>query len=116
MPTVMNLLRGTVTVTARGLFPERLINLCAQQGIAFWGLEWLEDTAVRMTIRLACVKRLEPLAERVGCQLEWEDRRGLPQFLSRFRRRYAFLLGLALSVTAVFFLSRSTFRVIFGIQ
>ena len=106
MPTVMNLLRGTVTVTARGLFPERLINLCAQQGITFWGLEWLEDTAVRMTIRLACVKRLEPLAERVGCQLEWEERRGLPQFLSRFRRRYAFLLGLALSVTAVFFLSR----------
>lgn len=106
MASLMNLLRGTVTVTARGPFPERLINLCAQQGVTFWGLEWLEDTAVRMTTRLACVRRLEELAERVGCQVERESRRGLPWFLARFRRRYAFLLGLALSLTAVFFLSR----------
>lgn len=106
MASLMNLLRGTVTVTARGPFPERLINLCAQQGVTFWGLEWLEDTAVRMTTRLACVRRLEELAERVGCQVEREGRRGLPWFLARFRRRYAFLMGLALSLTAVFFLSR----------
>ena len=106
MASLMNLLRGTVTVTARGPFPERLINLCAQQGVTFWGLEWLEDTAVRMTTRLACIRRLEELAERVGCQVEREGRRGLPWFLARFRRRYAFLLGLALSLTAVFFLSR----------
>lgn len=106
MGTFMNLLRGTVTVRAEGPFPERLINLCARERVDFWGVEWLEDGAVRMTTHLVCVRRLEELGRRVGCRVERERRRGLPWFLARFRRRYAFLLGLGLSLTAVFFLSR----------
>lgn len=106
MGTLMNLLRGTVTVRAEGPFPERLINLCARERVDFWGVEWLERGTVRMTTRLSCVRRLEALGERTGCRVEREARRGLPWFLARFRRRYAFLLGLALSLTAVFFLSR----------
>ncbi|MFR6186888.1 MAG: hypothetical protein ACLUJG_16220 [Lawsonibacter sp.] len=32
MKRAVNYLRGTATLTARGLFPERLLNLCAQEG------------------------------------------------------------------------------------
>lgn len=37
MKRAMNYVRGTVTLTARGLFPERLLNLCAQEGVPCWG-------------------------------------------------------------------------------
>ena len=39
MKKVTNLLRGVVEIRAEGAFPERLINLCAQHRVAFWGVE-----------------------------------------------------------------------------
>ena len=41
MRRLMNYLRGMAVVRLTGLFPERLINLCAQEGIEFWAMEWL---------------------------------------------------------------------------
>ena len=36
MRRLMNFLRGMVILRLTGPFPERLINLCAQEGIDFW--------------------------------------------------------------------------------
>ena len=47
MRRVVNFLRGSVEVEAAGPFPERFVNLCAQRGVPFWGVEWREDGAVR---------------------------------------------------------------------
>ena len=106
MKRLMNLLRGTVALCVTGPFPERLLNLCAQHRLDFWRLEWLDDHTVRFTARRSQFRRLEALAERVDCRVEVEQRRGLPDFLLRFRARYAFLVGLALALGAVAFLSR----------
>ena len=106
MKRLMNYLRGMVRVRVEGPFPERLINLCAQHRVDFWGVEWEEEHLLRMTVRRRQFRLLGELAERVECEAEAEGSRGLPDFLLRFRRRYAFLLGLALSLWAVMFLSR----------
>ena len=106
MKRLMNLLRGTVALCVTGPFPERLLNLCAQHRLDFWRLVWLDDHTVRFTARRSQFRRLEALAERVDCRVEVEQRRGLPDFLLRFRARYAFLAGLALALGAVAFLSR----------
>lgn len=106
MRKLMNLLRGTVEVTVTGPFPERLLNLCAQQGIIFWGLCWQDTHTVRVTTRRGGLHQLEELGQRVGCEVTIERGRGLPFLLGRFRRRYAFLVGLALSVLAVSLLSQ----------
>ena len=106
MKRLMNLLRGTVALCVTGPFPERLLNLCAQHRLDFWRLEWLDDHTVRFTARRSQFRRLEALAERVECEISVEQRRGLPDFLLRFRARYAFLAGLALALGAVAFLSR----------
>lgn len=102
----MNFLRGMVTLRLEGQFPERVINLCAQEGVEFWGVEWLDDHTVRLTARRFHLKRLEALARRVDCTVEREDSRGLPDFVLRFRRRYAFLIGLTVALCAVGVLSR----------
>lgn len=106
MKRLMNFLRGMVILRAVGPFPERLINLCAQAGIDFWALEWLDEHTIRLTTRRRTLGQLRRLAQRVGCEVEVEGSRGLPDFLLRFRTRYAFLLGLTLSLCAVAFLSR----------
>ena len=106
MKRLMNLLRGTVVLCVTGPFPERLLNLCAQHRLDFWQLEWLDDHTVRFTARRHQLGRLEELAERVECEIAVEQRRGLPDFLLRFRARYAFLVGLVLALGAVAVLSR----------
>ena len=106
MKRLMNFLRGVVELTVTGLFPERLLNLCAQNGVEFWGVEWLEGGVLRLTTRRRTLKRLLELAPRAGCQVQVSGSRGLPDFLLRFRTRYAFLVGMALALCAVAFLSR----------
>lgn len=106
MRKLMNFIRGMVTVQLTGLFPERLINLCAQERIDFWAMEWLDKHTIRFVTRLHTLRRLKELAGKAGCEVEQETRWGLPDFLSRFRTRYAFLTGLVLALCAVGFLSR----------
>ncbi len=111
MKTIINLLRGIVSLTVRAPFPERLMNLCAQQRLDFWGVEWLDGHTFTVDIHRDDLKRFRELAERLGCQAEVGARRGLPFFLARFRKRYTFLIGLALSLAAVAVLSSVVFTV-----
>ncbi len=106
MKRAVNYVRGTVTLTARGLFPERLLNLCAQEGVPCWGVEWTDRCTLRLTTYRRKLPHLERLAQRAGCEISVEGRKGLLDFLGRFRRRYAFLIGLACSILAVCVLSR----------
>ena len=107
----VNLLRGTVVVTGRGNFPERLINLCAQRRVTFWGVDWREEGAVTFSILRQDFKRVQQLAGQAGCELERGRGGGLPSFLGRFRKRYAFLAGFGLSLLCVAVLSNVIFRV-----
>lgn len=102
----INFLRGSVEVEVTGAFPERFLNLCAQTGIGFWGLETPERHTLRLRVSRRDVKRLDGLARRVMCEVTVRTRSGVPFFLARFRRRYALLLGLACSLCAVGVLSR----------
>ncbi|MGM9606793.1 MAG: sporulation protein YqfD [Oscillospiraceae bacterium] len=102
----INFLRGSAAVEVTGAFPERFLNLCAQEGIGFWGLETPDSHTLRLRVSRRDVKRLEPLARRVMCEVTVRTRSGMPFFLARFRRRYALLVGLALSLCAVGVLSQ----------
>lgn len=105
MRSWVNFARGWVRITAKGMFPERLMNLCAQRNVVFWAVEWLDEQTVGMTLLRRDMGKLEALAQRAGYSVEVEHRAGIPDFLGRFRRRYAFLVGLTLSVLAVCLLS-----------
>lgn len=105
MRSLVNYARGWVRLVASGPFPERLLNLCAQRGVTFWGVEWLDGQTLRLTLLRRDMGKLEELALRAGCSVDIEHKAGLPAFLARFRRRYAFLVGLSCSVLAVCLLS-----------
>ena len=94
MRKLMNLILGMVVVRLTGPFPERLINLCAQEGIDFWAMDWLDEHTIRLTTRRYTLGRFLELAGRAGCEVERESSQGLPDFVNRFRTRYAFLVGL----------------------
>ena len=51
MKRLMNYLRGMARVIVEADFPERLINLCAQERVVFWSVDWKDDHALTMTVR-----------------------------------------------------------------
>lgn len=106
MQWLINYLRGYVTVTVWGAFPERLLNLCAQQRLGFWGLEWVDETEFRFTVPFQEYSRLEQLARKTMCELRAPKQAGLPPLALSLRRRWAFLAGMGLCVLALCFLSR----------
>lgn len=101
MQNVVNYARGWVRLQAVGAFPERLLNLCAQHGVTFWAVEWRDGQTLALTVLQGHLSRVRELAPRSGCDLTVEEQAGVPSVLTRFRRRYAFLVGLFLSVLAV---------------
>ncbi|MCC8120530.1 MAG: sporulation protein YqfD, partial [Oscillospiraceae bacterium] len=101
-----NFLQGNILLKVTGAFPERFLNLCAQERIQFWAVQWPDG----QTLLLRAVRRqegkLNRLAQRAQCRMEVVERAGLPTLLWQVRRRYALLLGLALSLCAVGVLSQ----------
>ena len=50
MQKIINFFRGSVRLEVTGPFPERFLNLCAQNYLSFWDVQWLEDGGVRLTL------------------------------------------------------------------
>ena len=89
MHKLINFMRGSVRLEVTGAFPERFLNLCAQRGVQFWGVEWREDRVLRITVTRRDLRRAEALGERASCQVTRRKTGGVPFFLARFRKRYA---------------------------
>ena len=96
MRTLLAWLFGFVTARMVGSEPEALLNQCAQQGLTLWKMERLDPVTLLVKVPAIQWRRVEALAERMGCQAEDIQRRGVPCFLGRFRRRYGLLVGLVL--------------------
>lgn len=102
----LNLLLGYAVIQVTGAFPERFLNLCAQNRCAFWRLHWLDNNTLQVRVYLADLTQLEELAQRAGCTLEVLSRRGGTAQAQRLSKRWGFILGLVLCVLAVSVLSR----------
>ena len=105
MRKLVNYLRGMIRIEVSGAFPERVVNLCAQNRVEFWAVEWPNEHTVRMSIRARGLKEAQRFSEKTDCELRIEWSRGVPQFLSLFRQRYGFLAGLTLALLTVAILS-----------
>lgn len=102
----LNLLLGYAVIQVTGAFPERFLNLCAENRCAFWRLHWLDSNTLQVRVYLADLTQLEELAQRAGCTLEILSRRGGTAQAKRLSKRWGFILGLVLCVLAVSILSR----------
>ena len=105
MQKVINYLRGSVQLELTGAFPERFLNICAAENVSCWRVEQPDPHTLRVTLAVQDRRLAEQLASRSMCQVREVGRRGMPAFLTRFRKRYALLAGLALSILAACILS-----------
>ena len=62
MRWLVNFLRGMVVLRVTVPFPERFVNLCAQENLEFWAMDWLDANTVRLTARRRHRDRILELA------------------------------------------------------
>lgn len=105
MLSVINYLLGNVHVEVRGAYPERFLNLCAQNKIAFWDMTRPEIDVLRIRVSVADYLSLRKYAKKTMCHLHILKKTGLPFFTNKFRKRFALITGLAVFCITVWVLS-----------
>ena len=98
---------GSVRLEVCGAHPERVLNACADAGIACTASEPVDAYTLRFTVREHCADTAAALARRCQCTVKTVSRRGLPRLLRRAARYRGlcaalFLLMLAVSVSSLF--------------
>lgn len=106
MQKIVNFFQGTVRLELTGAFPERFLNICAAENLPFWQVEQPDEHTLRLTLAGQNRRRATEAAQRSLCQVRELGREGFPSFVGRFRKRYALLIGLSLSIAAALILSQ----------
>lgn len=98
-------LTGYLRVRVRGRFPERLVNLCAQEGIPLWDLR-ADGPDLLASVAVRDLRRLRALRRRAGVRLRVVGRHGLPFAVRRLRRLRVAMSLLFVAVLALYLLSQ----------
>ncbi|MBR4050840.1 MAG: sporulation protein YqfD [Clostridia bacterium] len=97
---LLHLLCGYVRFSASGGFTERFINLCSLEGIPLWNLKPDKDGITACT-SINGYLNIKKSAVRSGMRLKIRQRRGLPFFLNKYRRRSGLLIGFVLFIAII---------------
>lgn len=96
----LHLLCGYVRFSASGGFTERFINLCSLEGIPLWNIRPAESIITACT-SINGYLHIKKCAVRSGMRLKILQRRGLPFFLNKYRKRSGLLIGFVLFIAII---------------
>lgn len=105
MKKAVNYFRGTIRVRVECPYPERLVNICAQNDIEFWDLRRLSPVTVLISMHMSGYRKLKVLADRAGFEISQVKKTGVPFFFWKIRKRYVLLAGMLLMFMTVWGLS-----------
>lgn len=96
--------RGYVSFTASGRYPERFINITASNGIHIWNVVRTGE-GFSACMYMADYRNIRPLAKKAGVRLRIRQKHGLPSFISKHRGRVGVVIGSCVFILTVFIMS-----------
>ena len=103
---IINFFRGYLVIEASGAFIERFINLAIKSKIYLWDIEKKDTNKACMKISFRGFHRIRKAAFKTKTRVRIIEKKGLPPYLYKRRKRKAFLCGIAV-FAAVILLLRS---------
>ena len=88
----VNFILGCTLLKAEGPFAERVINIAREKGVFVWGLKRIDLSTITFFVSGKAAKYLLSLPLPANITLSVECEKGLPAFLSRYKRRKVFLV------------------------
>lgn len=104
MEKFLYLFSGRVRVEIACLYPERFMNICARNGIAFTDLEYTDDSTILVTVSLSDYKKLKRLIGR-SFSMRSVRKWGTPFLFYGIRKRYVLIAGMTACFFAVLIMS-----------
>lgn len=104
MLEIFRWLKGFVEFQIIGKFPERFINVVTSNGVSIWNTAKCDDTlCARMYIN--DYKRVRYYARKSMVRLRLKSKHGFPFFVRRYKSRVGVLVGIAVFIIVVLFMS-----------
>lgn len=101
---IARFLSGYLRICIEGYSPERFLNLCSYHGIYLWNLRPCGH-AYEMNISVKSFRRLKPIIRKTGTKVIIRERRGVPFFLHKYRKRKLFFCGLFFCIACIYVMS-----------
>ena len=95
---------GILEVEFFGIYPEKIINLCAKNRIAVWNVHY-GNKKIRLFITVKDFKRLPKILKRSGLRLHILNKTGFPFFINRYKRRFGIFAGIVIFFAVLQFMS-----------
>lgn len=91
---------GYVTIIVEGFFIERFINICRNNNVILQDIEKTNNTYLKAKILKSDFKDIRHIAKKTKCKIKIENKKGLPFFVNKYRKRKIF--AIAVLVIAIF--------------
>ncbi|MBR3594339.1 MAG: sporulation protein YqfD [Clostridia bacterium] len=95
---------GKIRISAQGVYVERLLNLCAHNGITVWGIKNREGKIVLWMLARDFF-RLRPVIRGNDIRVHILKKRGWPFIFCRYRHRYGLFAGVVFFIVSLQLLS-----------
>lgn len=103
--SIIKYIRGYLLVRLTGYAPERFLNMCGKRNILIWNLKPTEDGYL-FYISVDGYKSLRPILKKTKTKAAVLEKKGVPFYMYRYRKRKMFALGVFLFLGMLFYTSR----------
>lgn len=93
MTRLFCLFKGYLRCEVSGYAMERFMNLCNHKGIHLWNVEQ-NSSSCMMNISIEDFRRIKPILKKTGTRIKIIEKKGLPFFMFRNRKRKWLFIGL----------------------
>lgn len=101
---VLQYIRGYLRIRITGYSAERFLNACRHRGIQLWDMCSVNDS-YEMNISIRGFRKVKPIVKKTGVKIVIIERKGLPFFLYRYRKRKLFFVGAGMFFLLIYSLS-----------
>lgn len=102
---------GYLVISVTGPYPERFLNVCANRHILIWNVFPCAEGKLRCRISMRAFRLLPPVAHKTGVQIKILQKRGLPVWVAKSRKRKLFTLGLLLFLLCMVLVNQFVWKI-----
>lgn len=98
---IYNFFKGYVVICVEGFFIEKFTNLCMRNNIKFWNVKKIGTSKIILSTGINDFKKMRKCANKSGCRIKIQRKKGMPFFAFKYRKRKWCLLGIILFILLI---------------
>ena len=95
-------LNGYLILNISGNSKERFMKLCELNNILLWKIKKIEDN-IRFRVAKRDYKKVLGYVNKTDCTVSIEDKRGLPFFMYKYKKRKCFIIGIVIFIALLLY-------------